>query len=429
MTEAKYPSTRPRKGLIIILDGLGDRPAPDLDGITPLEAARTPTMDALIANGRGGMVSPAGHFFPVGTQVGTGILMGLSVETALKMGRGMIEAAGAGISLSDNSIALRANLATLKKIGESYEIVDRRAGRISEESAELSQALDGLKIDNVEIVVRPSSQHRLVVVLKGPGLSAHISDTDPGAGRGYVGVLKSKPTKDTASARRTSAVVNQLTDAAYEVLKGHRLNIKRKNEHLLPATGLLLRGSSTNREFTNIITSLGIPTGVVTGEGTVRGLGRSFGFDVTMKPEFTATPETDLASKIKSTMWSLEKHDLVYLHIKGTDTSAHDFNPKAKRDFISAIDAAIAPLMSEDLVIGITGDHSTDSNSGRHTGDPVPTIIYAKNARVDHLTSYSEMACMQGGLGTITGSDFLCTILDHMNELPNYRPRHLPFYR
>ena len=31
-----------RKGLMIILDGLGDRPSPVLDGATPLEAAATP---------------------------------------------------------------------------------------------------------------------------------------------------------------------------------------------------------------------------------------------------------------------------------------------------------------------------------------------------------------------------------------------------
>src|SRR3972149_4346073 len=37
--------------LLIVFDGLADRPAPELDGKTPLEAARTPNLDRLAAGG------------------------------------------------------------------------------------------------------------------------------------------------------------------------------------------------------------------------------------------------------------------------------------------------------------------------------------------------------------------------------------------
>ncbi len=429
MTSPASAAAKPRKGLIVIVDGLGDRPSPFLDGRTPLEAAHTPNLDSLLAKGQGGMVSPVGLRIPIGTQVGTGVLIGVPRRSALKMGRGMIEAAGAGVTLSPKDVAIRTNFATLRKNTQGFEILDRRAGRIDGDCDALVDAVDGLQIDGVSVTVRRSSQHRAVVVLSGDGLSASVSDTDPGAGRGYVGVLPSRPTEDTAEAKRTSGLINKISAEAFEALSDHPINKRRSEMGLAPGNGFIMRGASAKRDLVNLLEGLGIRTSVVTGEGTVRGLGQLFGFSVIVRPEFTATTSTDLRSKVASARKALAESNLVYLHIKGTDTSAHDFNPEGKRDFIAHIDAALAPLLSPELVIGITADHSTDSNTGRHTGDPVPTILYSPNSRIDNLTTYSEKTCVRGGLGTMTGTNFLCAVLDQMNELPNYRPDHFEFYR
>ena len=47
--------------LYVCLDGLGDDPVPELDGRTPLEAARTPLLDRLAAAGRTGTVVTVGE--------------------------------------------------------------------------------------------------------------------------------------------------------------------------------------------------------------------------------------------------------------------------------------------------------------------------------------------------------------------------------
>ncbi|MBI2973255.1 MAG: phosphoglycerate mutase, partial [Armatimonadetes bacterium] len=49
-----------KKILYVVLDGLGDRPIPELDGRTPLEAADTPHLDRLAAEGRQGTVISVG---------------------------------------------------------------------------------------------------------------------------------------------------------------------------------------------------------------------------------------------------------------------------------------------------------------------------------------------------------------------------------
>ena len=72
------------KGLIIILDGLGDRPCSLLNGTTPLEAAHTPNLDQLTTEGLCGLVDPLTPGIPVSTHTGTGILLGLTPMDAAR---------------------------------------------------------------------------------------------------------------------------------------------------------------------------------------------------------------------------------------------------------------------------------------------------------------------------------------------------------
>ena len=105
--------TRP-KGVIIILDGLGDRPSSLLNGATPLEAADTANLDQLASRGQCGQVDPFIPGMPVGTQTGTSLLMGVAPKDAYQLTRGPIEASGVGIPIQPGDVALRCNFATLE---------------------------------------------------------------------------------------------------------------------------------------------------------------------------------------------------------------------------------------------------------------------------------------------------------------------------
>ena len=90
-----------------------------------------------------------------------------------------------------------------------------------------------------------------------------------------------------------------------------------------------------------------------------------------------------------------------------TDLCAHDRQPLAKRDFIGLVDRALEPLLDEDLVLAVTADHTTDSNTGAHTGDPVPTVLRVPWGSTDGCTAFGERVCRQGGLGRITATALL----------------------
>lgn len=419
------------KGLLVILDGLGDRPVPALSQLTPLEAARTPVLDELVKRGMAGLVTHVLPGIPVGTQLGSGLLLGLSPSDANGLSRGMVQAIGAGAAMREGDVALRGNFASVRWDRGRGEIVDRRAGRIIEGTAQLVAAVDGITIDDgVTATVKPSTAHRVAVVLHGEGLSDAVSNTDPGSGNAKAGILVSHALeRENEAAIRTARLVNTFVEKTYDILDAHPLNEQRRAEGLFPANVIITRGAGHLRSIKNVLQHLGIRTAVVSGEETLHGLGRLFGFDVILRPEFTADVHTDLRGKVSAVLKTLATHDLVVLHIKGPDVCAHDQDPLGKKAFIEAIDSALEPLLEQSLVIGITADHSTDSTTGRHTGDPVPALISGRHIRRDRVDEFGESTCYTGGLGMLSPMGFLCTLLDQMNQLKNVSSKSLRYFQ
>jgi 2,3-bisphosphoglycerate-independent phosphoglycerate mutase len=410
---------------MIILDGLGDRGIPAFGGKTPLEVAETPNMDRLASAGQCGMVDPLFPGMPVGTHTGICLLFGLSKQDTVKLARGPIEASGVGLKDNDQALFFRCNFATLKKRKDGYDIVDRRAGRINTGTESLAAEIDQIDLgEGITASLHPATQHRVVLQLEGANLSHEISNTDPEdqyRSKGLLPCLAINP--EDAAAVRTARAVNRLMEIIYEKLSQHPVNQQRIEKNLPPANGIICRGAGRLPKVKPLLSQLKITPAVISGERTVLGLGELLGYDLLVNERFTASHDTDLNSKITAAITALDDHDLVYLHIKSTDIYSHDLDPTGKREMLQKIDDALAPLINDSLVIAITADHSTDSNTGRHSGDPIPSLIYSPLGRVDGCRAFSELACSRGGLGRIDSSGFLLTMLDQMNRLENFRPK------
>jgi len=419
-----------RNGLIIILDGLGDRPIPGFDGATPLEAAHTPVMDELVSRGRCGLVDPLYPGVPVSTHTGAGVLFGINTRDAFNLPRGPVEAAGTGLPIMPGDIALRCNFATLQADADGLAVIDRRAGRVHDETAELADALQDITLeDGFSASIRPATGHRAVMRLAGPGPLPVVTDTDPGSGARSSRVLTCH-TLDTDNplGEQTANAVNAFIRSAHDRLKEHPVNRRRVQQGLLPANGIITRGAGSISNIHNIIHHLGLSTALVAGERTIIGLAQLCNFAVISKPGFTSMADTDLAAKINSTLAALQDHDLVYLHIKAPDIFSHDCDPEGKKAFLEKVDGALAPLLQQDIVLGVSADHSTDSNSGRHCGDPVPSLLCAPGGRRDRCSEFGEIHCLSGGLGRIPARAFLITLLDEMGRLQNYRTLDSPYF-
>jgi len=418
------------KGLMIILDGLGDRPCKLLGGATPLEAAHTPHLDKLTTEGLCGLVDPLAPGIPVATHTGTGIMLGLSPADATRLSRGPVEAAGIGLSMATGDIAIRCNFATLKKTNSQLTVIDRRAGRIGEGTQQLAKILQNIAVgDGITATLKPATQHRAVLRLSGEGLSAAITDTDPDSICNLDKTIQSNPhNANDSAAIRTANAINCFIVEAHKRLENHPINQKRKQQGLLPANGIITRGAGMVHENRNIINNLGLTAALVAGESSVCGLGKLFGYTLINNPGFTALSNTDLTAKVLATQTALKSHDMVFLHIKAPDICAHDLMPVEKRDFLERFDKALEPLLSNNIVIGVSGDHSTDSTYGNHCADPVPTLLHYPESRRDNCTTFGETICMSGGLGRITGNGFVMSALDAMGVMHSYRTEDLEFF-
>ncbi|MEM1657602.1 MAG: 2,3-bisphosphoglycerate-independent phosphoglycerate mutase [Candidatus Jordarchaeales archaeon] len=406
--------------IFIVVDGMADRPVPSLNGLTPLEVAFKPGMDKLAEIGVCGILDIISPGIPPGSDVAHLSLFGYD-PYAVYRGRGGLEALGAGIEVNSEDVAFRANFAT---VNNDMVVVDRRAGRIIPEGDKLAEALNGFRSNlfhDVRIVVKHTTEHRCVVVLKGPGLSHMVSDTDP---HKKERVLEATPLDSSFEARKTASIVNEFTRYSYEVLRNHPLNVEREKRGLLPANILLLRGAGKLPSMPSLRELYGLRAACIVANALVRGVCKAAGMDVVEVEGVTGSFDTDTIAMGRAALKLLGEYDLVFLHIKGADNASHDGDVKKKVYMIEKADALVSFLLDHvDLnttYIVLTADHTTPVSVREHTGDPVPVVIAGPGVRTDDVKRFGERECAKGGLGRVQARFLMPILIDYLGLSKKY---------
>ncbi|WP_071460586.1 2,3-bisphosphoglycerate-independent phosphoglycerate mutase [Bacillus massilinigeriensis] len=398
-----------RKVIMAIADGLGDRPHPLLGGKTPLEYARTPNLDRIASEGINGMMDLIAPGIPVGTDMGHLILFGYQPHHY--PGRGPIEALGIGMNVKPGDIIFRCNFAT---VNENGIVVDRRAGRIREKTDELAQAISGLEVEGgVEIEFMPATEHRAVLILRGPGLSDKVSDSDPKAPNDGKPYHKVEPLDSSEEARRTANILNLVLETAHSILSSHPVNAERIANGKLPANFILTRGAGQMVDIVPVAQKLKINVSCIAGESTVLGVAKLAGYKTFTDSSMTGNIDTDIELKARLAIEEIADNDFVYVHMKAPDVKGHDNEPHEKVRSIELFDhmvGLICQQLPENVYIALAADHSTPCEVGEHTGEPVPIAIAGPSIRRDRILQYNEIDCAEGGLGNISGSDFVRTL-------------------
>ncbi len=393
------------KAMLVIADGLGGRPT-DWNGATCLEQAETPHMDRLAREGALGLMDPIAPGVRPGSDTSHLSIFGYD-PAEVYTGRGAFEALGIGLNVRGGDVCFRANFATVEDTGGDLIVRDRRAGRLAE-GQELAEALQELTLNDgdVSFTFRASTEHRGALVLRGPGLSAEVTDSDPHEEGKPVAVCK--PQRESDEARRTAELVNAFSRRAYELLRDHPVNRARRQQGKPEGNVLLLRGAAVMPHLDAVTEQYRIQGSCIAGGALYKGVAGAAGLTVLDVPGVTGDLKTDLSAKAQAAERALESSQLVFVHIKGTDNAAHDGEAEEKSRFIERIDkeffGGLADRLSRgDVVLCFSGDHSTPPAVGEHTADPVPALFWGAPIRRDACEKFDEIAAGAGGLGRFSG--------------------------
>jgi 2,3-bisphosphoglycerate-independent phosphoglycerate mutase len=401
----------PRRILLLIFDGLGDRPVTELGHKTPLESAPKPNLDWYASNGANGLLDPIAPGVRPGSDTSHLALFGYDPHEVYT-GRGPFEAAGVGLELHKGDVAFRCNFAT---VDENLVLTDRRAGRIKEGTADLAKALDGMKLGRIRVFFKEGTEHRAVLLLRGKGLSAHVSDTDPHE-EGQK-IPDAKPLN--GKGKSTAKALNLFTRRAYEILRDHPVNRDRVAKGLPPANMVVCRGGGIAPQLEPVTRKYGLKAAGIAGVALIKGMFRTAGMDVIEVKGATGGLDTDMVAKAEAALMALTTYDLVVVNVKAPDLCGHDGKPSEKIKVIERMDQMMGHLkthLPQDVVVAITADHSTPCGIKDHSGDPVPLTIFGEGVRVDEVPHFDERSAARGSLGRLQGKDLMPILLNQANR-------------
>lgn len=398
------------KTIILIGDGMADSPLPDLNGLTPLMAADTPAMDQISSEGRNGHFQTIKPNMPAGSAVANLSILGYDPQIDYH-GRGVLEAASLGITITETDLAMRINLINV----EEGRIRSHSAGHISTEEAHqlIYDLQNHFRQLNITLVRGLSYRHVLVV----PNGDANLKCAPP---HNHVGEPMSELLVQPLSpqAKSTSDLLNRLIADSQTFLRDHPINRKRMAEGLQPGNSLWPWSPGLRPKMVTFQERFGIHGAVITAVDVIKGLGIYAGFDVIPVKGATGLFDTNYEGKADACLKALEDYDLVYVHVEAPDEAGHQQDLELKIRCIEALDKRLIQRVLDGLqnnqlqpVVALLPDHPTPVALGTHTRDPVPVAIRDPIAEPDSVDHFDEVSAKSGELGLLTGADFINLVL------------------
>jgi 2,3-bisphosphoglycerate-independent phosphoglycerate mutase len=383
------------KIVMLVADGLGGLPMQP-GGLTELETAKTPHLDALASLGVQGASIPVKPGIAPGSGPGHLALFGYDPLKYL-IGRGALEATGIGFELQPGDVAIRCNFCT---IDDQDRITDRRAGRISsQESAPLAISLRKIQIPGIEIFVEPVKEHRFVVVFRGEGLGGNVADTDPQ----MTGVKALEPVAQNPQSQKTAEVAKEFLRQAKSILAGH----PKANFHTM-------RGFAAKPQLPSYQEVYGLRAAAIAVYPMYKGLARLVGMDIVGNAQSLEEQIDELAAN-----W--DRYDFFFLHFKYTDSTGEDGNFSEKVARIEELDSVLGRIQKlNPNVLIVTGDHSTPSYLKSHSWHPVPTLLVSDCCRPDPHSTFNETTCITGGLGHFEAQYLMTLALANAGRLGKF---------
>lgn len=389
------------KYVIVLGDGMADRPIEAFGGLTPLEYAKTPTLDAMAGRAETGLV----HTIPEGMKPGSDTanlsVLGYDPEKYYT-GRSPLEALSIGVDMKADDIAIRTNLITVSDGSEPYEektIVDHSSGEISTEEAEvlLNALREELEDDSYHFYKGTSYRHLLIWK---EGSVAELTPPHDVLGRRAGDYLPA------------DEKLREMQKRSYEILSDHPVNQERRRKGLNPANSCWFWGAGTRPALTSFEEKNHKKGAMISAVDLLKGIAVGAGMKNISVEGANGQLHTNYEGKAQAAADALLKEgfDFVYVHVEAPDEMGHQGSAERKAESIEYLDQRLIRKLKEELDASgepyrmlVLPDHPTPVCVRTHTADPVPYLLYDSRKALGSAEAYSENTARRSGLVTEQG--------------------------
>jgi 2,3-bisphosphoglycerate-independent phosphoglycerate mutase len=396
------------KYVILVGDGMADRPGDFPGGRTPLVTAPTPNLDLLAARGETGRVKTIPDDREPGSDVANMALLGYD-PGKWYTGRAPLEAAAKGIDMAPGQVAYRCNLVHLEKgrggvLADDTVMGSYSAGHIT--TAEATEII----LDLERILGRPGQRfypgvsYRHLLMLDDGPLDVYLTPPHDISGRPIGGHLPAGKGEDELLA---------LMKAAAPILAEHPVNRKRAAEGKTTANSIWLWGQGTRPGMPAFREQYGLTGAVVSAVDLVKGIGRVIGLEIIDVPGATGWLDTNYTGKVTAALDALNRVDLVFLHVEAPDEAGHQGDAEAKVRAIADFDAqVVGPVLDgvrqhPDWAVMALADHPTPLAIMTHSREPVPWAILRSSHAAARDTDLTYDETSLGGASVLPSGEAL----------------------
>ncbi len=394
------------KYIILLGDGMADYPIKELGDKTPLEAAKTESMDAIASRGKTGMVNTIPQGLSPGSDIANLSILGYD-PNRYYTGRSVYEAASAGVHLDQDDVAFRCNLVTLSENDGRTIMGDYSAGHITTDEAEKIIGELDQRLGNDEIRFYPGVSYRHLMVWKGG--SDNLKTTPPHdiSGREVAAHLPKGEGADR---------ILQLMEDANNILKDNPVNRERVAASKSPASSIWLWGQGRPLSLPSFKERYGLTGSVISAVDLIKGIGISAGLSSIDVPGATGYLDTNYLGKAEYALKELEEKDFVFVHVEAPDEASHSGDLPNKIRAIEEFDEKVVKTVLEGMrkfgeyKIMVLPDHRTPVVKKTHTSEPVPFAFCGsadlmRDAR--QHTTFCEVSAEKSGLFVGNGFDLM----------------------
>ena len=393
------------KYVLILGDGMADRPIPELNGKTPLEYARTPMLDELAKQSEVGLVSTIPEGMSPGSDTANMSVCGYDPKIYYT-GRSPLEALSIGVEMKDTDVAIRTNVVTVTDDDLPYEektIIDHSSSEIdTEDAAVLIEAVQKeLGNEMFQYYVGTSYRH-LLIWDKG----SVVPLTPP---HDILG-------KTIGEYLPKESLLFEMQKKSYEILNNHPINVARAAAGLNKANSIWFWGAGTKPILTSFEKKTGKKGAMISAVDLLKGIAVGAGMDNKNVEGANGQLHTNYEGKAQAAVDALTKagYDFAYIHVEAPDEMGHQGSVERKVQAIEYLDERIIRYVKEamdasgeDYRMLVLPDHPTPIEVRTHTSEPVPYLLYDSTRKQDNDWQYSEKCAVDGGIFRPQGHELI----------------------